>query len=376
MILTDDDGQSEHGTPRALLTIAGQPLVEYQARVARAAGADHIVVLVDRLPTALVEAFDRLRDDGINVDVARSARDAADRIHPDERVFVMSSGAVAAAGTLRGKAREKGAIVLSLPASEENAHLERIDGEHRWTGLALIPGSTLRTTADMLGDWALGPTLLRTALQHGARTDISADVYMVRDAIEARQASLALIGGDRRSGGLGERKIVAPLAAVAMPLLIARRFPFDLVAVLPFVLLGLSALTALLVWPGTAAAALFLSAISAETANRLAAAGGRSTALLEWFPKLRPAAFLLVAASAGWQMLASGQGWGPLALAAWASIALYLQPSSGSLRGWMADAESGSLVLLAAIVAGVPLAGLVTVLTHAVVTQFVLIRST
>ena len=374
LILTDDDGQSAAHVPRALLTIAGQPLIEYQARIARAAGAGHIVVLVDRLPTGLVEAFDRLRADGINIEVARTARDAADSIHPDERVVLMAAGAIVPAAILMRHAASADPVVLSLPASDETPHLERIDAEHRWTGLALIPGSTVRATADMLGDWALAPTLLRTALQHGAHPELSEHARIVRDESEAREASLALIGTATRQGGSGQRWIVAPLAALALPWLIGRKAPYDLLAMLPLGLLGVTALAALLGWPASACAALLLGALVAASAWQLAAVGGRSIRLLDWHRKLQPVAFLLAAASTGWLAYDAGEGWGPLALAVWASVALTLQPRGAALTGWMADTESSAIILLVSLAAGAPIAGLAVVLVHAVVTQFVLVR--
>ena len=74
LILTDDDVLGGDAPARTLLPVAGQTLIEYQVRIARACGAAHIVVLVDRIPGALVSAFDRLRADGMDVDVARDAR--------------------------------------------------------------------------------------------------------------------------------------------------------------------------------------------------------------------------------------------------------------------------------------------------------------
>ena len=41
------------------------PLIEYQARCLAAAGAAPLVVLVERVPPALNEAFERLRGEGI-----------------------------------------------------------------------------------------------------------------------------------------------------------------------------------------------------------------------------------------------------------------------------------------------------------------------
>jgi hypothetical protein len=46
---------------------------------------------------------------------------------------------------------------------------ERIDAHSRWAGLALIDGALLHRTADGLGEWDLQSTLLRRAVQGGAR---------------------------------------------------------------------------------------------------------------------------------------------------------------------------------------------------------------
>ena len=71
-----DDGM----TPRAALPFLGQSLLEYQARQAAAAGARHNVILVERVPAALVAGIDRLKRDGLDVELARTVADAADRI--------------------------------------------------------------------------------------------------------------------------------------------------------------------------------------------------------------------------------------------------------------------------------------------------------
>ena len=59
--------EDDSGGLRALLTLAGRTLVEYQARGLAAAGAAPIIVLVERIPVALNEAFERLRGEGISV---------------------------------------------------------------------------------------------------------------------------------------------------------------------------------------------------------------------------------------------------------------------------------------------------------------------
>ena len=59
--------------------------------------------------------------------------------------------------------------MLTVPDGAYGELYERIDGESRWAGLAAIDGAMLRETAPMLRDWDLQSTLLRRALQGGAR---------------------------------------------------------------------------------------------------------------------------------------------------------------------------------------------------------------
>ena len=66
--------EDDAGGLRALLPLAGRTLVEYQARCLAAAGAAPIVVLVERIPTALNDAFERLRGElhaGFHASAAR-----------------------------------------------------------------------------------------------------------------------------------------------------------------------------------------------------------------------------------------------------------------------------------------------------------------
>ena len=59
--------------------------------------------------------------------------------------------------------------MLTVPDGGFGELYERIDAESRWAGLAAIDGALLRETATMLRDWDLQSTLLRRALQAGAR---------------------------------------------------------------------------------------------------------------------------------------------------------------------------------------------------------------
>jgi hypothetical protein len=53
--------EDDSGGLRALLPLAGRTLLEYQVRCAAAAGAAPVVIVVERVPQALQDAFERLR---------------------------------------------------------------------------------------------------------------------------------------------------------------------------------------------------------------------------------------------------------------------------------------------------------------------------
>jgi hypothetical protein len=162
----DEDDQ---GGLHALAPLAGRTLVEYQARCAAAIGAAPIVVVVARVPPTLQAAFDRLRGEGISVVPVSNATEAAARFDPELAVLQMADGVAPAAPLLAELAEEPGPAILTVPDDEQHQAFERIDNDHRWAGLALISSSLLVDTARMLGDWDLQSTLLRRAVQEGAR---------------------------------------------------------------------------------------------------------------------------------------------------------------------------------------------------------------
>ena len=71
--------EDDSGGLTALLPLAGRTLVEYQVRCAAAAGASPIVVLVERIPAALNQAFGRLAGEGLNVVPVSDGAEAAFR---------------------------------------------------------------------------------------------------------------------------------------------------------------------------------------------------------------------------------------------------------------------------------------------------------
>ncbi len=159
----------EAGLLRAVLPIAGRTVIERQARLAAAAGATRIIILVECMPAELSAAIERLRRDRVPVQIAREAADAAEAIDAADRLLLIGDGAIVDDGQLRRLAAGEGHAVLTVADGAYGELYERIDGQSRWGGAAAIDGALLRATVAMLRDWDLQSTLLRRALQGGAR---------------------------------------------------------------------------------------------------------------------------------------------------------------------------------------------------------------
>lgn len=161
--------EDESGALRALLPLAGQTLIEYQARCLAAAGAVPVLVLVERVPVALNDAFDRLRAEGIAIVAVGDGIEAASRFEAGSDVLLIADGIAPDMTDLARLADDEEAVILSVPDDQAHEGYERIDANHRWGGMARIPAGLIGATAAMIGDWDLQSTLLRRAIQSGIR---------------------------------------------------------------------------------------------------------------------------------------------------------------------------------------------------------------
>jgi hypothetical protein len=225
LIIVGDYGVGER--PPMLLRIAGQTLLERLIRQLAATGANHIVLLVSAVPSDVVSVIDQLSGDGLSIDLARNASDAADRFHPDESLLVIDGPLVIGQHWFDLLRDQAGNTLVTVPKAAGD-RFERIDAHDHWLGLARIDGATLRAISSELGDWALGPTLLRKALQlgaaripydgnadslHAVRPETLADLSIVQSAA-AQQDDEAPSGGwfarfFDRCGGRHLARIVA-----------------------------------------------------------------------------------------------------------------------------------------------------------------------
>lgn len=364
----------------ATLPLLGHTLVEHQARQARAAGATQIVLLVERMPAALIAALDRLRRDGIAVEIARAAADAGDRFHPDEAVLLIGDGVLAPQPLVARLAATPPPALATFAANTAGAPdhpgFERIDAAARFAGIALAEGESVRRTLAALGEWDAEATLVRRAAQAGARRIDAGppDARPVRieheAALPAIEARLSRAGGEPGGArGWTARWLLAPVAVIATRLLAPRGIATDWLA-----------------WAGMAAAltggclaltghdraglALFLaSGPFAMTARRLAAVR---------LGRVRRAAAIAAVRAVGGALVAIGialglGGWGWLLvtavalsamLALWRERAMLLR-AGGAVPPWLADPDALGWVLFAvALVGGWP-AGLCAIAGYA-----------
>ena len=341
---------------RATLPLVGATLLEHQVRLARRAGAGHIVILVERLPPALTGAFDRLRRDGIAIDIARNAADAADRIHPDEKLLVMQDGCLVAEALLERLVAAPPPTVVTVPDHSERQMFERIDALTRWGGLMLIDGAALRRTVQMLGEWDLLSTLLRRTLQEGTKRldafppDASAkpELLLIADRVETLEgADRRLIGASRaRAATWPARYLFPPIEELALRPLAARALDPTWLAAAGALAGILSVPLAVMGWRWAALALLLLSGPLLAVGTRLAATRLALVRYGSWILGVRDAAAGASLLALG-RDLAATQGWGMIAVAAGAvaaSIALALERRSllrlgGVTTPWLANTD-------------------------------------
>ena len=194
--------EDDSGGLRALLPLAGRTLIEYQVRCVAAAGAAPIVVVVERVPQALQDAFERLRLDSIGVLAVSDVHEAVSRFEAGTMILMLGDGIAPTAGLVTTIAEEPEPVIATVPDDDAHAPFERIDSETRWAGVALVDAKTLGSTAAILGGWDLQSTLLRRTLQDGARRwpvggDNGPEPLLVERAEQLDDFQRTLIAGSR-----------------------------------------------------------------------------------------------------------------------------------------------------------------------------------
>jgi len=373
--------EDDSGGLRALLPLSGRTLIEYQVRCASAAGAAPIVVVVERVPQALQDAFERLRLDGIGVFPVSDVEEAVSRFEAGTLILLIGDGVAAPSDLVATIAQEPEPALATVPDDEEHAAFERIDAQSRWAGIGLVDAHLLGSTAAMLGDWDLQSTLLRRSIQEGAARvpveDGAGATLLVGRAEDLQDFDRRLLVGSRAARtDWVSRYILPPIEQFLTERLMeaAVRPSWLLWAALALTLGGAFCFTR--GWLGAGLVMLILSTPLDIVAARLATLRLRplSTKSIGRLA-LWPAAGLALVAI-GWWEARHGTGWGSL-ITAGAAVAFAeaarIERADISRDGelWLFSRRSAIVAAIPFAIAGTWTAYLVTMLIYAAGSFFI-----
>jgi len=376
--------EDDSGGLRSLLPLAGRTLVEYQARCASAAGAAPIVVVVERVPQALQDAFERLRLDGIGVFPVSDVNEAVSRFEAGSLILLIGDGIAPPMTLVSELAGEPESAVATVLDDEGHESFERIDGATRWAGVAVVDARLLGSTAAMLGDWDLQSTLLRRAIQDGARrvqaSDTGAEPLLADSADQLAGFQRHLVQSSRAPrNDWVSRYVLPPIEDLATEQLMETpvRPSWLMGAALGLTLGGAICFTR--GWLGAGLVLLILSTPLDLIAARLATLRLKPLAQRMWSRlALWPAAGLALLAIGLWEMR-HGTGWGALVTAAAACafaeamrIEKSTMPPGGEL--WLLSRRNAILLAIPFALGGVWTAYLLGLLLYAALSFFIVQR--
>jgi len=322
--------EDDSGGLRALLPLAGRTLVEYQVRCASAAGAAPILVLVERVPQALQDAFERLRIEGIGVFPVGDVHEAVSRFEAGSTILLIGDGIAPPAALVEQLAEDPESTVATVPDDEAHAAFERIDAQSRWAGVSVIEGELLSSTARMLGDWDLQSTLLRRAIQEGAaRAPVSEGMepVLAEEPGQLAEFQRGLLAGSRvERSDAASRFALPPIEDWATEQLVESQVRPEWLLWTAVGLTLAAAATFLGGWLGVGIGLLIVSTPLDLVASRLAAVRLRPLPARYWARRaIWPLAGLALVAL-GWWEWRNATGWGAiitaLAAAAFAHAAV------------------------------------------------------
>lgn len=355
LIAAYHDSADEGSGLRATLPLAGRTLLERQARLAASAGARLIVVVAGHQPPELLSAIDRLRGEGLDILLAKTALDAGKAVQADQRILLIADGVLADDSDVARLLEADGPALLTVPDIRYDDRFERIDADSRWAGLGLVSGQLLKHTAAMLQDWDLQSTLLRRAVQGGARQlSIGGDPPGLHLIAAERANDLAdlQIRMLEHAGGYQNdwvsRYLLAPLEVVGTKRLMPTPATPDQLWLLNLGLTATSALAFSRGWLWTGLILFLLGTPVAGVAERLGRLRMEDARRDTWLSRLMPpvaAAALLALGYALWPE----NGWGTVVLALTATaflVGLEGEAPRRNFRGSMFAAEPKGMAWL------------------------------
>jgi hypothetical protein len=345
------------GGLRATLPLAGRTLVERQARLAAAAGASPVILVVERVPPELTAAIDRLRAEGMKLIVARSAGEAADAVGPRDRLLLLGDGLIAAESHMTRIAALGGHVILTIPDVRADERYERIDADSRWAGLAMIDGALLQETARMLRDWDLQSTLLRRTVQAGARQlavtgDMADEPLLVAEGPgDLAELEMRIVAGSAaRRRDWVSRWLLGPIEAAATRMLMPGGMTPGLVGLGAVAFWTFSLIAFGSRWLGTGMTLALLATPLEGVAERLGLLRMRLSSEQGWWTHILPLLGAGALLALAWTLTPT-RGWGCLVLAVTtiafqAALSVEMAGRRGPGAVWLAERKGLAWLLL------------------------------
>lgn len=188
-----------------------------------------MLVVVTRLTPELLGAINRLTRRGLAVDAVRSAREAADKVHPLAHLLVLADGLVTTDQVIAPFAVEGDDALLVTSDAAALPGLERVGADAIWAGVARVGVARLADVAALPGDYDFASTLLRVTAQNGAaQLPLPADAVAAGHGVEhdsrrlaARNEALVSAHVSGRAAWI-DRYVQGPVARRILPMLIDR----------------------------------------------------------------------------------------------------------------------------------------------------------
>ena len=376
--------EDDSGGLRALLPLAGRTLIEYQVRCAAAAGAAPIVIIVERVPQALQDAFERLRLDGIGAFPVSDVAEAVSRFEAGSAILLIGDGVAPPVDLIVEIAEDAEPAVATVADDELHESYERIDGGTRWAGVAVVNAHLLGSTAAMLGDWDLQSTLLRRAIQEGARrVPVVAgenEPLLAESGDQLADFQRQLVHASRGGRNDGASRYVLPWAedfATEQLMETSVRPSWLIWAALALTLGGAVCFTR--GWLGAGLVLLLVSTPLDLVAARLASLRLKPLRAKMWSKiALWPASGLALLAIGLWETR-HGTGWGSMvaasaacAFAEAARIEKSNMPSGGDL--WLLSRRNAIFLAIPFALGGIWTAFLIAILAYAALSFFIIQR--
>ncbi|QIQ86003.1 hypothetical protein [Erythrobacter sp.] len=165
----------DDGALRAALMLGGRSVLARQGEVVRALGCERVICLTERFGEEILALQRMVEADGGEFHALRSGLQLPGIVRAEDELVVMLDGLVPQRDAVEAVVCAEGELVrgiVTLPASHPlaQAHphaFERIDRDRSWAGVFVMRAAPVQQLADLPGDSATIPLLLRLALQAG-----------------------------------------------------------------------------------------------------------------------------------------------------------------------------------------------------------------